>query len=177
MKKFLILYAVCSIYFLSNTVSAQVNPKNTWNLSVGADVIYPENNFRKTHSWGYGSTLKAEYLFHKHTSLTLSMGIYTLSGRTNEILNPDGKSATGFPVKAGLRYYLGKFYISGEGGWIKQFNYRPNDGLVYAISIGDELITKKNGNSLDLSIRHEVWITDKSRGFAAIRLAYEFRLK
>lgn len=157
--------------------NAQIYQKKTWNLSAGADLIYPEKNFRKTHDWGAGVSLKAEYLFHKHTSFTIGTGFYRLGGKTNEIFNPDASPVIGFPIKAGLRYYLGTFYIGGEGGWVQQSRFRSGNGFVYAFSIGDELITGKNKNSLDLSIRHEVWNTDSPRGLVALRLAYEFRVK
>lgn len=166
-------------FLLASTISVypQVNKTKTWNLSVGADVIYPENNFRKTHSWGYGGTIKAEYLFDKHTSIILSAGTYTLSGKTS-LLNPDTRRVWGIPVKAGLRYYLGNFYFGGDAGYLNQSGFESNNGFAYSFFIGDEIITnKKNKNSLDLSIRHEAWVTDRTRAFAAIRLAYEFRIR
>lgn len=173
-KKYFFILLLFIIPVLTN---GQINSKKTWNLSAGTDLIYPENNFRKTHGWGYGFSLKAEYLFQKHTSLTIGTGWYHLSGRRNDIFNPDADPAVGFPIKAGLRYYLGTFYIGGEGGWIQQSKFRIGNGFIYSFSIGDELITGKHQNSLDLSIRHEVWNTDKPRGLVALRLAYEFRLK
>lgn len=172
------VYLTILLHFLFVCSAAgQIHQKKSWNLSAGADLIYPEKNFRKTHGWGAGVSLKAEYLFHEHTSLTLGTGFYQLSGKTNEIFNPDARSVNGFPIKAGLRYYLGSFYIGGEGGWVQQSRFRSGNGLVYAFTIGDELITGKNRNSLDLSIRHEVWNTDSQRGLVALRLAYEFRVK
>lgn len=155
---------------------SQINKRGTWNLSTGADVLYPENSFRRTHGWGFGVSAKAEYLFQKHTSLTFSSGYYTLAGKTAPD-NPTDLNVYGIPVKAGLRYYLGNFYIGGEGGFVYQGNYKPRNGFVYAFSIGDEIITNRNNeNSLDISLRHEVWKTDISRAFAGIRIAYEFRL-
>lgn len=166
-----------SMITCTTSIIAQVNKRNTWNLSVGADVIYPENYFRKTHSWGYGSTIKAEYLFDKHTSLIFSTGAYSLSGKTS-LLNPDARTVWGIPIKAGLRYYLGNFYFGGDAGYLNQSGFEPNNGFAYSFFIGDEIITnKKNNNSLDLSIRHEAWVTDRTRAFASIRLAYEFRIR
>lgn len=155
---------------------AQVSKFHTWNLSLGADALFPENNFKKTHGQGFGITGKAEYLFAKHTSVTFSTGIYTLNGKTN-LLNPDGKAATTIPLKIGGRYYLGNFYLGGEAGWLYQQGFMPNNGFLYSVFLGDELITQKNGNSLDISLRHEAWVTDETRAFVGLRLAYEFRLR
>jgi len=162
---------------LSGTgIQAQIGKLNSWNMSVGADVIYPENLFRKTHSWGYGATLKAEYVYAKHVSVTGLIGIYGLSSKTN-MLNPGGESITGVPLKLGGRYYLGNFYLGGDAGLLLQSGYKKNEGFVYSFYLGDELVTGKTGNSLDISIRHEAWVTDQTRAFLGLRLAYEFRLK
>jgi hypothetical protein len=173
--KIIISAAFC--LFLLKELHSQVSKLNTWNLSAGLDAVFPETSFRKTHSQGFGATLKAEFRFQEHTSLTFSSGLYRFPGKTY-VENPNARNAFGVPVKAGLRYYLGKFYIGGEGGWIKQSGYKANNGFVYAFSIGDEIITsKRSTNSLDISLRNEVWVTDRSRAFAGLRLAYEFRLR
>lgn len=164
------------ILLSSQFSEAQINRGRKWNFSIGANYLYPENNFKKTHNGGFGATLKAEYLFLKHLSLTLSSGVYSLDGKTS-LLNPDGRSATGTPLKAGLRYYFGNFYLGGEGGVLYQHGFKPGSGVLYALSIGDEIITnRRNSNSLDISFRHEAWVTDKTRAFIGVRLAYEFRL-
>lgn len=94
------------------------------------------------------------------------------------MLNPDARTVLGIPVKAGLRYYLGNFYFGGDAGYLNQSGFESNNGFAYSFFIGDEIITnKKNKNSLDLSIRHEAWVTDRTRAFASIRLAYEFRVR
>lgn len=157
-------------------IKAQIAKLHSWNLSIGADLIYPENSFRKTHGWGYGATVKGEYVFAKHTSVTASVGAYRLSPKTN-MLNPGGESVQSIPFKLGGRYYLGNFYLGGDAGLLLQGGFRKNEGLVYSFFLGDELVTGKNGNSLDISIRHEAWVTDITRAFVGLRLAYEFRLK
>jgi hypothetical protein len=168
-----LMFACCFSYSGSH---AQIGKLNSWNLSVGADVIYPENTFRKTHGWGYGATIKAEYVFAKHTSVTGSTGFYHLSPKTN-ILNPGREGVSGVPLKLGGRYYLGNFYLGGDAGLLFQGGFKKNDGFVYSFFLGDELVTGKHGNSLDISIRHEAWVTDLTRAFVGLRLAYEFRLK
>ncbi|MBL7748702.1 MAG: hypothetical protein JNM19_14795 [Chitinophagaceae bacterium] len=176
MKKFTVIIFILASFLLSTSLSAQIGKMNTWNLSLGADVIYPENNFRKTHGWGYGATVKAEYVFAKHTSVTASTGFYSLAAKTN-ILNPGGETVFGVPVKVGGRYYIGNFYLGGDAGLMLQSGFKKNEGFVYSFFLGDELVTGKHGNSLDISIRHEAWVTDQARAFVGLRLAYEFRLK
>jgi hypothetical protein len=174
-----IIYILPILFFISiTTLHSQVNSKKTWNLSVGADFSFPENSFKATHGLGSGASFKTEYLFANHASLTLATGFNIMKGKFDPFDNPSGNNVLGIPLKAGLRYYLGSFYIGGEGGWINQSGFKSNNGFVYSFSIGDEIITnKKNRNSLDISFRHEAWITDKARGFATIRIAYEFRLR
>lgn len=176
MKRITLIILILSVCCFSTPLTAQTGKLNSWNLSLGGDVIYPENNFRKTHGWGYGATLKAEYVFAKHTSVIASTGYYKLGAKTN-ILNPGGQTVFGIPVKLGGRYYFGNFYLGGEAGLLLQGGFKKNEGLVYSFFLGDELVTKKNGNSLDISFRHEAWVTDQTRAFVGLRLAYEFRLK
>lgn len=177
MKKICSLFAAITLgCFISTGLFGQIGKIRTFNLSVGADVLYPENNFRKTHGWGYGATVKAEYVFAKHTSVTASTGLYSLAGKEN-ILNPAGQNVLGIPLKLGGRYYLGNFYLGGDAGLLLQSGFKKNEGIAYSFFLGDELITGKNGNSLDISIRHEAWVTDQTRAFVGLRLAYEFRLK
>jgi len=170
---FSILLFLCIVY---TSVNAQVVKPHTWNLSIGADGLFPENNFRKTHSKGLGGTIKAEYVFDKHYSIIFSTGYYTLAGRTN-ILNPAGKAANGVPIKVGGRYYLGNFYLGGEAGYLNVSGFQFKNGFLYSFFVGDELLAGKHGNSIDISVRHEAWVTDKTRAFIGLRLAYEFRLK
>lgn len=158
------------------SAGAQVVKPHTWNLSFGADAAFPENSFRKTHAQGLGITVKSEYVFDKHYSITFSTGFYTLAGRTN-LLNPGGKAANGLPLKVGGRYYLGNFYLGGEAGYLNLSGFQSKSGFLYSFFLGDELITSKNGNSLDISARHEAWVTDVTRAFVGLRLAYEFRLR
>ena len=172
MAKSILLYI---LLLFSTNLCAQINKIGTWNLSIGADGLYPENNFRKTHNGGLGATIKGEYLFSKHTSVTISSGFYTLAPKTN-ILNPDGQRVNGIPLKVGGRYYFDKFYFGGAAGWLNQSGFKSNNGFVYSFFLGDELITGKNGNSLDISLRHEAWVTDQTRAFIGLRLAYEFRI-
>ncbi len=176
MKKSTVIIFILASCFLSTGLSAQIGKMKTWNLSLGADVIYPENNFRKTQGWGYGATVKAEYVFAKHTSVIASTGFYSLSGKTN-ILNPGGETVFGVPIKVGGRYYIGNFYLGGDAGLLLQSGFKKNEGFVYSFFLGDELVTGKSGNSLDISIRHEAWVTDQTRAFVGLRLAYEFRIK
>lgn len=168
-------YLIFFFLILPFLAPAQVSKKGSWNLSAGADFLVPERRFRATHNSGFGATFKAEYLFSRHASLILSTGWYQLQAKTN-VENPEGDAVSGIPVKAGLRYYFGNFYIGGDGGYLRQSGFNPANGVVWSFFIGDEIINRRNGNSLDISVRHEAWDTDRSRAFIGIRLAYEFRI-
>jgi hypothetical protein len=172
-----ILSILCLIAF-QHGVIAQPGKKNSINLSAGGDFLLPEaDGFRLTHPAGGGVSVKGEYVFARHTSVTLSSGYYVVAGRKTSSTTPGYANLNVLPLRLGLRYYLGNFYIGGEGGVARFSGFEKGTGLVYSFMIGDELVSRRNGNSLDLSIRHEAWRIDKTRAVVGLRLAYEFRLR
>lgn len=80
------------------------------------------------------------------------------------------------PIKTGLRYYLGNFYGGFETGLVFQRNYNAGEQWLCALSLGDEIVTRSNGNSLDISLRYERWGVKKYQSLVGLRLAYEFRI-
>ena len=171
-KLILILFA----FILGQNAYSQISKLRTVNLSVGADVNFAERLLRQTHQRGIGGTAKVEYVFAKHTSTTLSVG-YT-SFFDSKLINVPVQKLSGIPLKAGLRYYLGNFYVASDAGVVIKTGYLTGNAFAYSFSVGDEIITsKRNQNSLDISLRHEGWIRNQQYNFIGLRLAYEFRLK
>ena len=175
MKTTKLIFIAFSIFFTQN-IQAQISELRTFNLSIGADVNIAERLLRQTHQRGVGGAVKVEYVFAKHTSTTLSVGYASFF--ESKLINVPVEKLSGIPLKAGLRYYLGNFYVASEGGMVIKTGYLNGNAFVYSFAVGDEIITsKRNQNSLDISLRHEGWVRNQQYNFIGIRLAYEFRLK
>jgi hypothetical protein len=175
MRKYLLFLSAC--LFLSPFIYGQAGKIKSLNISTGAELVAPDASLlRQTHRAGGGISLKGEYVFANHSSFTLATGFLSLAGKkvNNTTTN---KSFSAIPIKAGLRYYLGNFYISGECGIAFLQGFKQETALAYAFGLGDELFIFGNGNSLDISVRHEAWVKDGTRSIASLRLAYEFRLR
>ena len=167
---------ICLLLLLGMVTNAQISKLNSTNLSVGADFNFAERNLNITHQRGIGVTVKSEYVFAKHASATLSVGY--VSFYKNKLSNVDVQQLSGIPIKAGLRYYLGNFYVASDAGIVIKTGFLSGNAFAYSFSVGDEIITsKRNQNSLDISLRDEGWIRSQPYNFIGLRLAYEFRIK
>jgi len=158
------------VLFLGTSVSimAQIGKKNTYNLSAGIDGVYATRAFGINYNVGAGVALKAEYVWAKHVSATASAGYLMINGRNKPSINL-------VPLQGGMRYYFGNFYAGVEGGAMLTNAAGFNSGLLYTFSFGDEIITGRNGNSLDISARINNWNSDQRLIFYGLRIAYEFR--
>ena len=169
-KLMLLFFVLCFCSY------AQITKLKSINLSIGADVNFAERNLNQTHERGIGTTVKAEYIFAKHASVTASAGY--VSFFKNKLSSVNVQALSGIPIKTGLRYYLGNFYVASEAGIVLKTGFLTGNAFVYSFSVGDEIITnKRNQNSLDISLRHEGWIRNQQYNFIGLRLAYEFKLK
>jgi hypothetical protein len=153
----------------------QVGKKGSINASTGVEILFPNSTLRNTHNIGGGVNVKGEYVFARHASVTVSAGYNYLNGKkVNGLKQEDIRS---IPVKAGLRYYLGNFYAGAETGALFEQGFDAGRGIIFAVAMGDEIITQTNGNSLDISLRYERWGTRVYSSIVGLRVAYEFRLK
>lgn len=154
----------------TNILFAQPGRKNSVNVSTGVEIAIPTSGLARLYRTGTGATLKGEYVFANHASLTLATTYLQL--RANEL-----PSLNLLPLLGGLRYYTGNFYVGAETGTAFAFDGSTRPAFVYAFSAGDEIITKRNGNSLDISLRLQRWNLAISDFTYGIRVAYEFRLR
>lgn len=162
-----------SIILLTISFTAYTQPyeQGTLSLSMGGELLIPERKLSQTNRTGLGATAKAEYVFGKHATATLVSGYYFLSGKTKQSVLFEDISA--IPVKAGLRYYLGSFYGSGEAGVLFGDAFNGGNGFVYSLGMGDKI--NINGRVIDITLRHEVWTLNSSNnGIIALRVGYEF---
>lgn len=168
-KKISILLSFFTIIVL--TSKAQPYSKGTLSFSLGGELLIPEKTLSRSYNMGGGLTTKAEYVWSKHASATLSTGYYFMGGKTTDGVSFQNVSA--IPLKAGLRYYLGNFYGAGEAGGLFFLGDGGTTSFVYSVGVGDKFLLKKQ--VFDVSVRYENWRLDAaSRGIVAIRFAYEF---
>lgn len=164
------LFYASLLLLLPFAALSQVGKKGSVNLSSGVDFLLPSSRFATTNNQGIGLSLKTEYVFARHTSATVSASYYRFAADEAEELHV-------IPLLAGFRYYLGNFYFGAEAG--TGIERRPGDqnGFMYAFSLGDEIITGRQGNSLDISFRIQNWKQETTRRFYGARIAYEFRIR
>jgi hypothetical protein len=165
-----------TLLFICQQGIAQANKKHSFSLNFGPEVAFTESAFRTTHRAGYGGSIKAEYTFGKHASATINSGILAFQGRgyfENLVFQPNVyKNLTAIPLKAGLRYYVGNFYVAGEGGAVFLNNYTNTTRPAVSIGVGDKI--KIGSGKLDISLRQEFWLGNpKSLNMAVLRVAYE----
>jgi hypothetical protein len=155
---------------------AQANKRESFSINFGPELTTPESDFRTTHRTGYGGSIKVEYTFGKHLSTTFNTGVNILPGRRytdpTSLLNIKYKQLTAIPAKLGARYYLGNFYLAGEGGLVFLQNFTKSTSGVLSIGLGDKI--RIGRNRLDISARQEVWFTPvRNLNMAVVRVAYE----
>jgi hypothetical protein len=171
----IVTFSWLSIFLLTISLSAFTQPyqKGTVSLSMGGELLIPERKLSQSHQTGFGATAKAEYVFGKHASATLVSGYYFLGGKNKQSNQFENISA--IPLKAGMRYYLGSFYGSGEAGALFGSGFNKGTDFVYSLGMGDKISI--SGRVVDIALRHEVWSLDgNTNGLIALRVGYEFEV-
>jgi hypothetical protein len=159
-----------ALLLLSHLALAQPGPKNSVNVSTGLEMLLPSSDFSNRYSLGAGASVKGEYVFAKHISATASFGYLRMPGKDL----PDFQM---LPVLGGVRYYVGNFYIGAETGYGFALRNGEDNGLMYVLSVGDEIIvSRRNRNSIDISARVQRWNVQSNVLVYGLRVAYEFRL-
>lgn len=172
MKKFKkIFLAVVCLLLMPVIAECQAYQKGTFSVSLGGEVLFAESKLTKSHRMGPGATLKGEYVFSKHATVTILSGYYFMKSKNKTLLNNENISA--IPVKTGIRYYFGNFYGAGEAGGIFFSGFNQGRGFAYSLGMGDKI--KLNDRVIDISLRHEAWVLGgNTNAIIALRLGYEF---
>lgn len=170
------IFTSLSVLFLSCTTAlSQPYSKGTLSVSLGGELIFAESRLRNTHNTGFGATLKGEYVFAEHVAATLAGGYYLLPDKKSDAVTTQNLSAV--PLKAGLRYYLGSFYASGETGVLFLTDYGSGASFLWSGGIGDKFAIGRR--VFDIGVRHEAWasVNNINTAIVALRVAYEFAVK
>ena len=181
MKNFISLLVITVSTFCNTNSFAQANKQHTWSINFGPEIIAPERKFWETHKIGLGGSVKGEYTFGKHSSLTINTGLIVFDGKRK----PEDFTVTTpkfydklvlIPLKFGTRYYVGNFYFLGEAGAIFLNNYSSRTRASLSAGIGDKIRIGKQ--KLDISLRQEIWFGNKEQlNMAGLRIAYEIQWK
>ncbi len=149
---------------------AQPHPRGTFTAAAGLELLVPEYPLRQQLSAGAGATLKGEYVFSRHAAVTAASGYYRMPGRRALV------AMQGIPLKAGIRYYLGNFYASGEAGILFLTAGDTRSSFLWSAGLGDKI--RWGSRTVDVGIRHEAWPGFYARsGIIAARAAIELELQ
>ena len=188
MKKAFLTVAIC---FAGLATFAQSRPLGS-ELSIGAEGALPLNGFRledgqgvksdKISNFGLGGTVKYAYNFDETIAVTLQSGYIYFFGKD---LGGGKINLSQIPIKAGVRYSMGQFYVEPQlgvgfykpsikitSGTSTTVNFDSYSAFTYAGNIG--VLASQN---FDISLRYEGWSKNGSAGFLGLRLAYVFPLK
>lgn len=188
MKKTLVALAVLvGGLFTANQSNAQMVPGS--NLSIGVSPMLPVGDLADRSSFGLGGDLQYGYNFDESVGLTLSAGYNNFFGKTEN--NIEYKDFGLVPVKAGVKYGIGSFYLHPQLGvaiptsetTVAGITGKYGAGFLYGIGLGT------NVAGFDLSLRYEasdhkynvsagssnVETNNKlNAGFVGLRLGYTF---
>ncbi|PZP49353.1 MAG: hypothetical protein DI598_08025 [Pseudopedobacter saltans] len=184
MKKVLLAMAVSFISIAGFSQERQAGSE----LSIGLEGGLPLNGWKvndeigKFSNFGVGATAKYAYNFDESIAATLQSGYIYFFGKNLQGTGVKVKTSQ-IPVKAGIRFSMGKFYAEPQLGvsFLHQSLSAPVtefDGIsgstsafTYAGNIG--VMASQN---FDISLRYEGFSKDGNAGFLGLRLAYTFPL-
>jgi hypothetical protein len=181
MKKALFTIATC---FASIALFAQSRPLGS-ELSLGLESTLPVVIKYGNLTWatlGLGATLKYAYNFDNSAAITVQSGfIYYFEGS----LDNENIDIIQIPIKAGIRYSIGSFYLEPQLGvsiFTGSFPSTTTESGVFVVSHSATTFTYAGNlgffvsRSFDISCRYEAWTKDPG-GILGLRLAYTFPFK
>jgi len=136
-------------------------------LSVGADFLFPQGDFRDIYNAGFGGSAQFLYLVDRSMYAGLTAGFYSWSGKTDVVAH-----LKGVPLRGLLKFKLSKiFYIIAEAGilysWTGEITVRTFTGsstipgtssvdFNYSGGLGIHFPLNRRGSlSLDTAARYE----------------------
>lgn len=152
-KTFLALSVLVGGLFAANNAQAQMVPGSE--LSIGVSPMLPVGDLSKTQTFGVGGDLQYGYNFDESIGLTLSTGYNQFFGKKEN--NTEYKNFGAVPIKAGVKYGIGSFYIHPQLGVsipttetkVAGVTGKYQPGFAYGIGLGT------NVAGFDLSLRYE----------------------
>jgi hypothetical protein len=167
MKKMFVSAAALMIAAASFAQSKSEKPAN--DISIGVDGGLPLGDFKQSHKFGVGGTVKFAHNFDENIALTLTSGYLSFPGKD---LGFGLKfPAQGIiPIKAGARYtFPGGVYAEPQLG-VSILNNDGGSAFTYAGNLGYTMTP-----GIDVSARYEGMSKNGSSiGFIGFRLAYSF---
>lgn len=168
MKKTLVALAVLvGGLFTVNQVSAQRAPGHE--IQIGVSPMLPLGDFGDLTSFGIGADVQYAYNFDESIAATVSAGYnhFLVKSEYKDMFDDPGY----VPVKAGVRYGIGQFYLHPQLGVTVATAEGAGAAFTYGIGAGANL-----GAKTDLSLRYEAMSKNSATtSFLGLRLG--FRLK
>ena len=155
-RLFLLTFLLCGV---SSLVFAQSEafPSST-KIGVALETGLPVGDADDVYSVGLGGSAKVEVPVSQPFALTVTAGYMSL--QVKDELKPSlGDNREFIPVKAGAKYYIGKFFGEGEVGASIPLEGEDNTAFAYAPGIGVTLPVSTN-SAIDLGVRYEGWAKD-----------------
>lgn len=150
-------------------------------LSIGAEAALPVGNLKDASNFGFGATVKYAYNFDETIAATLQSGYIYFPGKDLGGLKVNHGI---IPLKAGVRFSIGQFYLEPQLGaafvnqkWSETGNATNNSvsgnytAFAYAGNVG--VFATPN---FDISLRYEGMSKNGTSSFLGLRLAYTFPL-
>ena len=164
MKKLLFL----AVSFTALPFTANAQPKEGLGFGAGVRASLPIGDFSKSHSFGVGAELQAEYGFAENFSGIFTTGYTSFFGKTVDMGGgvEVKYDAQGYiPFLAGARYYAApSFFIGGQigyglftgnGGSSGAFNYQPQvvyNGSSYQVTLNYNGLSKNSSTTSHLGL-------------------------
>lgn len=187
-EKFLVLLIAGILFTLSALAQQEVEPfRNRHQFGTGFEFVAPLGNFRNIYRHGMGVSVAYQYPVSENLKITGKIGYIKFA----EQLDVFGYSSSSIPLKAGAKYFLGKYvYGSAELGaafFSSRIHPSYGDGtkivktddgtsFIYAPGAGVEFAVDRFV-ALDLSMRYETWAkSGNNNSFLGLRLGIVFGL-
>jgi hypothetical protein len=142
------------VFFTSVAAMAQTE-QGKFKFSIGLEAGYTAGMNVQRWNFGSGATAQAEYFLKDRISMTVMGGFIGYLGN-NADANYKYRSVNIFPVKAGIRFYLGEsFHIGGQlGAGFMGIGDSHSTAFAYSPIIGYNFKTNDD-RSIDFSIKYD----------------------
>lgn len=143
-----LLCGVISLVF----AQSETFPSST-KLGVALETGLPLGDADEVYSVGLGGSAKVEIPISQPFAFTVTAGYLSLQVK-DELKPLLGDNREFIPIKAGAKYYFGKFFGEGELGASIPIEGEDNTAFAYALGIGVTLPVASN-TAIDLGVRYE----------------------
>jgi hypothetical protein len=176
MKKLLLILGV-TLFATASTYAQKETRVGRPSISVGVDGALPLGDFKESHKFGIGGTVKGAVPVATGVDITLTTGYISFGGKTDSDWGEIYKvpAVNMIPIKAGVRYtFAAGPYFEPQIGYtlLSAKGMKSTGAFTYAANVGVMISPQ-----VDLGVRYEAMSKNSSTSsFLGARLAYNFSL-